>query len=136
MDDTKYAAAGALQLYHVTPVRNLAAIQSSGLMPGKSASSLEAVFLAADKATAQNYACMKDEPCALLEVRLEPAVHSLGPDNYELPAALELLDEDDLALFGLSPDAQWNDCSWQQSLEICQQVACYTAIPPQAITVA
>lgn len=129
------APTNALTVYHVTPTRNLPAILAAGLSPDRSASSLAAVFLAADKATAQNYACMKDEPCVLLEVTLRPVEHTLGPDNYELPAALELLDADDLARFGLAPDAQWYDCTWQISLEMCQQVACYTPIAPANIKV-
>ena len=114
-------------LYHGTWKSNLPEIKAHGLEPSRSKSSLQAIFLAGDAYTADNYQYQQDHGSGEWRVlkidlsQLDPSL--LGPDNYELP--------DMLAQNGDPRD--WDECSWQDSLEICCQVAYYGVIPSSAI---
>lgn len=121
-------------LYHVTLQKNLKNILVDGLDPQKSKSSLKAIFLSNDKFTALNYAPMHSvEPYVLLEVSVGDLEQSeLGPDNYELQDWLDNLDDDRLSELGVS---NWDECSWEQSLEWCCQVAYHAPISPESIRV-
>lgn len=123
-----------MKLFHLTPLSTLDEVLRTGLDPSRSRSSLAAVFLAVDRFSAENYEGMKGEPCIVLEVELDDSFHPhLGPDNYELRDLLQDLDDDALRSHGLWRGAQWSDCSWQQSLAICGQVACRAQIPPESL---
>lgn len=121
-------------LYHVTLQKNLKNILVDGLDPQKSKSSLKAIFLSNDKFTALNYAPMHSvESYVLLEVSVGDLEQSeLGPDNYELQDWLDNLDDDRLSELGVS---NWDECSWEQSLEWCCQVAYHAPISPESIRV-
>jgi len=119
------------EFFHLTCRSKLASVLRHGLDPAYSASSLKAVFLSGHRFTAANYAGMHSEDVILLRVdasRLDPAC--LGPDNYELRDYLESLDGDHED-FG----RRWNEFSWQESLALCDQVAYWGIIPPEALTV-
>lgn len=120
-------------LYHLAPVSRLDAILATGLDPALSESSLKAVFLADCKDRALSYTCMKDEPCVLLEVTVSPELEDLGPDNYELRDALLEMTPAERESYDLWDDASWADCSWEQSLAISGQVACYSVIPAKQV---
>jgi hypothetical protein len=125
-----------MKFFHLTPVRELESVMRDGLDPARSRSSLPAVFLAGSTFTAQNHEGMKQEPCVLLEVDLPPhLLDSLSPDNVELRDLMADMDEEDLTGHGLWAGAQWSDCNWQQSLAICDQVACSAKIPGHCLTV-
>lgn len=122
--------------WHCTPTRLLDSILREGLRPEMSNSSLRAVFLSGHESTALNYACMKDEPCSLLEIDLpEEALSKLAPDNYELPDLIESLSQKDLGALGFSHAPKWSELTWAQSLEVCDQVACHATIPSECIRV-
>ncbi len=122
--------------FHLTTDSALPEILRNGLEPRHSQSSLAAVFLAGSEATAENYACMKDEPCTLLAIDLpDELLAHLQADNYELPDLVVDLPEDQLVEHGLWAEASWSDCNWRQSLAICDQVACFAAIPSSCISV-
>lgn len=129
------SAPKARKLFHVTLKSQLPSILESGLDPTFSKSSLPAVFLADCMDGAMSYACSTEEPCALLEVTVKPDLLDLGPDNYELRDMLLMLTPEELAAHGLSEDARWADCTWQQSLAVCGQVACYSIIPASQIRI-
>ena len=116
---------GPTKLYHGTRTEDVAQIMIDGLRPDRSQSSLNAVFLADSHGVADNYRFMHDvDDWTVLEIdmsQLDPA--ELGPDNYELVDALAHLGD----------ERDWRDCSWQESLEICNQVAYHGIIPPSAI---
>lgn len=121
--------------FHLAPVSQIDAILREGLDPRHSHSSLAAVFLAGSVGTAENYANMKDEPCAVLKVEFPDALlSSLEADNYELRDLIADLDAEGLKKHGLWEGADWDDCSWEQSLAICDQVACLVRIPPDCLT--
>lgn len=61
--------------------------------------------------------------------------YELGPDNYELRDFLKSMDKEELKEHKLWEGVTWEDCSWKQSLKICNQVACYTEIPPKNIKI-
>lgn len=121
-------------LYHVTAQKNLRNILLDGLDPLKSKSSLKAIFLSNDRYTALNYGSMHAiEPYALLEISLHDLDQSeLGPDNYELQEWLEDQGEEVRSALGVS---YWGECSWEQSLEWCCQVAYHVPISPASIKV-
>lgn len=121
-------------LYHLTTHDLLDDIIMQGLLPEKSKSSLPAVFLSLHRDTAQNYEGAKEASCVVLEIDLTPELEQhLGPDNYELRDLLMDMDKDELEKHGLFEGAGWQDCSWQQSLAICGQVACTGRIAPERI---
>lgn len=125
-----------MKFYHLTTADRLDDILANGLDPAFSASSLQAIFLAGSAFTAQNYEGMKDGPTCLVEVELpdKPEKHglNLGPDNYELR---DLLDDKnfDFVQYGVTEGTRAEDCTWQQSLAICDQVACFSKIPAHLI---
>jgi len=122
-------------LYHITPESNAKAIMEEGLLPGMSKSSLDAVFLTQYPSTADNYQCMKDEPCVLLEIEAR-YIHpgKLRPDNYELQDWLDgLSDCDRIRLVGGAE--RWNELTGEDSLKLCAQAAYSLPIPPEAIRV-
>lgn len=123
-----------MQLFHLTTAHSLSEILLYGLLPERSQSSLKAVFLTDCRLVAENYASMKDETCALLSIDAVEQFR-LGPDNYELQDALHEMDPKELEDRGLYEGSGWQDCTWQQSLSICNQVACYSRIPPEYIAV-
>jgi predicted nucleotidyltransferase len=97
---------------------------------------LAAIFLAGSAMTAQNYEGMKDEPCAVLRVDLpDHLLGSLSADNYELHDLLQDMDSRALKKHGLFHGAQWSDCTWEQSLAICDQVACTAKVPASCLAV-
>lgn len=115
-------------LYHGTDKKNLPSIQKIGILPVKSASSLDAVFLTDDVYTAKNYGCMHGSPAGwtILEIDISKLDASkFGPDNYEL--------QDKLDSMTRPPYENWNDVPWQKSLKLCNQCAYYGTIPPKAI---
>ena len=125
-----------MKLYHLTTYDLLDDIVMHGLLPEKSQSSLPAIFLASHRETAQNYESMKKSACVVLEVDLPPGLEQhLRPDNYELRDLLGGMGNDDLERHSLFEGAGWQDCTWQQSLEIRGQVACTERIAPEHITV-
>lgn len=119
-------------LYHGTTMDHLLEIQTHGLVPDRSQSSLNAVFLAVDEYTAGNYAFndFGDEGVILVIDINKLDWDKFGPDNYELPDMLGYLDDDD-PCFGFD----WKDCDWRDSLRICGQVAYYGVIDPAAIKI-
>jgi hypothetical protein len=123
-----------MNLYHVTAQKNLRNILVDGLDPLKSKSSLKAIFLSNDKYTALNYGSMHAvEPYVLLEINLADLDQSeLGPDNYELQEWLEDQGEEGRLELGVST---WDECSWEQSLEWCCQVAYHAPITAESIKV-
>lgn len=124
-----------MKLYHLTPSSALDAVLREGLDPTRSASSLPAVFLAGSEATAANYEGMKDGPCVVVEIDFPEALLAhLGPDNCELKDLLADMSAADRRRHGVEHDDDWHHCSWQQSLSICDQVACTANIPPGCIT--
>ena len=114
-------------LYHGTWRSNLPDIKKDGLRPDRSRSSLQAVFLAIDAYTADNYQYQQyhgSGEWVVLKIDLTQLDASLlGPDNYELP---------DLLAQNGDP-REWDECSWRESLDICGQVAYYGVIAPEAI---
>lgn len=124
-----------MKLYHLTPYDCLDDIIMQGLLPEKSKSSLPAVFLASHRETAQNYEGMKKSACVVLEIDVTPELQQhLRADNYELRDLLRDMENDELEKHGLFEGSGWADCTWQQSLAICGQVACTARIAPERIT--
>ncbi len=124
-----------MKFFHLTPVSQLKSVLQHGLDPEHSKSSLSAIFLAGSEMTARNYESMKDGPCVMLQVDLpDHLLSSLAADNYELHDLLEDMDARALKKHGLFSGAQWSDCTWEQSLAICDQVACRAKIPPHCLT--
>lgn len=117
-------------LYHGTTMDHVPDIKAHGLLPDRSQSSLNAVFLAADTYTAGNYAHNDfGDGAVILAIDMSKLDwDQFGPDNYELPDMLRDIDEDD-PCFGLD----WSECDWRDSLRICGQVAYHGIIPPAAI---
>ena len=121
--------------YHATPKKYLDFIMKNGLDPKFTKSSLDAIFLAGHPSTAENYTVMhSDEPqdSVILKISgsgLNP--NKLGPDNYELQDYLESLDDDD-DMYGMN----WNALTWQDSLNLVDQVAYYGVIPSNLISIA
>jgi hypothetical protein len=122
------------KLYHGTYAENVPSIMKEGLKPERSQSSLEAVFLAVDPATARNYEghhMDTDADWVILEIDATRLISKyLGPDNYELGDMLEELDEDD-PCYGMN----WRDVDWSDSLRICGQCAYYLTIRPDLLKV-
>lgn len=124
-----------MKLFHLTPLSQLDSVLRTGLDPAHSNSSLPAIFLAGSEFTARNYEGMKNEPCIVVQVDLPQELQAhLAADNYELRDILEEMDVASLKSHGLDEGAHWQDCSWQQSLAICDEVACTALIPPECIT--
>lgn len=121
--------------YHLTTAKALPSILEYGLDPQQSQSSLKAIFLSNNISTAEHYEAMHNEPCVLLEVHINPHEYELGPDNYELHDFLDSMSEEQLEEHGLYLGFSWDDCSWEQSLEFCNQVACYDIIYPKNIKI-
>lgn len=121
--------------YHLTPTSRVSEIQSKGLDPIHSASSLEAIFLAGSLHTALNYIGMKNEPVTLLKITLNTDRADLAPDNYELRDLLDEMSEDDFEKYGLPEGVESAQCTWEQSLDICDQVACFSRIDGSMIEV-
>ncbi len=117
-------------LYHGTTEDHLAEIKAHGLMPDRSESSLNAVFLAADAHTAGNYAFNDfGDGGVILAIDIAKLDwDKFGPDNYELPDMLRDIDDDDPCA-----ELDWHECDWRDSLRICGQVAYYGVIPPEAV---
>lgn len=115
-------------LYHGTYRSLLPSIREHGLSSEFSRSSLAAVFLAIDEHTARQYdhhhADMRDEWVILGIDTGKLDMSLMGPDNYELP---EMLEHEGI-------DKEWDDCSWEESLDICGQCAYHGVIPPEAIS--
>ena len=124
-----------MKFYHLTTAKALPAILEHGLDPEKSESSLEAIFLSNTQNIAEDYEAMRNEPCVLLEVNINPDEYELGPDNYELHDFLNSMSEEELEEHGLYEGVNWDDCSWEQSLQFCNQVACYDIISPPNIKI-
>lgn len=106
-------------LYHATGKDCLFSIFEQGLSPKHSRASLNAIFLASDFATADNYRYghhFKERDDAVILVvdfaALDPM--KLGPDNYELPDMLQMIDDEDPCA-----GKEWSECSWLDSLRIC-----------------
>lgn len=115
-----------IKLYHLTPESNLNKILEEGLLPHKSKSSLQAVFLTNDISVAENYKSMYDEKCVILSVNLvELDPDKLGPDNYELK---DFLEQQKSKIY-------WSDCDWEFSLKKVNQVAYYGKIESNLIEV-
>lgn len=114
-------------LYHGTYRSNIEAIKREGLDPSKSQSSLDAVFLAIDEHTARQYdhhhAGIRDEWVILGINTVNLDLDLMGPDNYELPEMLHHNDD----------DREWDEVSWDDSLNICGQCAYHGVIPPTSI---
>jgi hypothetical protein len=124
-----------VKFYHLTPTRLLDQILREGLDPARSQSSLTGVFLAGSKGTAENYAGMKSVPSIVVEVELpDSLLQFLVPDNVELKDLLDDMDAVERAVHGIGDSDGWRDCTWQQSLQVCDQVACTASIPPGALT--
>lgn len=128
-----------MKFYHLTTADRLDDILANGLDPAFSASSLPAVFLAGSAMTAQNYEGMKDGETRMLIIdlpddpgQLEKLGIVLGPDNYELRDLLADKNFNSVD-HGIPEGARADDCSWQQSLAICDQVACFSKIPEHLI---
>lgn len=121
-------------LYHGTLRSKLPSIYEHGLDPKFTKSSLDAVFLAASFGDAENYCGMYDQESnqdehIVLEIDFTALDQTLlGPDNYELAEYLDGLEEDD-ELYG----TRWSDCTWEQSLRWCGQVAYHGVVPATAI---
>lgn len=134
----RHAEPGSIMhLYHLAKVESVESILEHGLDPGFSQSSLPAIFLAASPDIAENYRHMKDEGefvILAVDMALIPLA-CLSPDNYELADLLREMDARTLEAVGLWEGAEWSDATWQQSLEICGQVACETVIPPPSISI-
>jgi hypothetical protein len=114
-------------LYHGTRKSNVEEIKKHGLKPDMTKSSLPAVFLTDSKFIADNYRFMHiaGEDWTVLEIDMNKLDWSkLGPDNFELADALA----DDA-----NEERTWDECTWEESLEICNQVAYHGVIPPDAI---
>lgn len=124
-----------MKFYHLTSAKALPSILEHGLKPEYSESSLEAVFLSNCPDTAENYSAMREGDCVLLEINITANKYDLGPDNYELRDFLADMDKEELKSHKLYEGVTWIDCSWRQSLKICNQVACYTTIEPKYIKV-
>lgn len=124
-----------MKFYHLTTVKALPSILSEGLKPEYSESSLEAIFLSNCAFTAEQYCGMREGDNVLLELNITAKNYELGPDNYELRDFLQSMDKEELKEHKLWEGVTWEDCSWRQSLEICNQVACYTEIPPKNIKI-
>jgi len=124
-------------LYHGTLESKMPSIQKHGLDPKRSNSSLEAVFLTDDLYSAKNYTLMhqqNNEKVIILEIDTSMLNENLfGPDNYELPEILDEMDADELEDMGYYEGVDWSEISWQDSLQLCNQVAYYGVIPPEAI---
>jgi predicted nucleotidyltransferase len=125
-----------MKFFHLTPASRLNSVLEHGLEPGHSQSSLVAIFLAGSEMTAKNYEGMKNEPCVVLQVDLpDHLLSSLTADNVELRDLLQDMDARALRRRGLFDGARWSDCTWEQSLAICDQVACTVKIPPHCLAV-
>lgn len=117
------------------PKKYLDGVMQHGLDPKFTKSSLNAIFLAGHPSTAENYTVMHTDnlqDSVILKINkagLDPKL--LGPDNYELKDYLESLDDDD-DMYGMN----WNDLTWQDSLNLVDQVAYYGVIPPNLISIA
>lgn len=122
-------------VYHCTAKDSLKAIFAEGLKAEKSQSSLQAVFLSDCPFLANGYAQQRpDIEHVLLTIDFAALdTELLGPDNYELQGWLDGQDEEHAELTGVT---RWNEASWQQSLEWCNQVAYSGVIPPSAIRIA
>lgn len=123
-------------LYHGTYYDNVPNILANGLDPSRSESSLDAVFLTDDVRTAENYHSMKswmggpNQKWTVLKIDVSKLDKNLlGPDNYELTEMLRHLDEEDPCY-----ELEWSDCSWEDSLRICNQCSYHGVIPPEAIS--
>lgn len=124
-----------MKFYHLTTEKALPSILEHGLKPEYSESSLEAIFLSNCLDTAEQYCAMREDDSVLLEINITASHYELGPDNYELRDFLQSMDKEELKSHKLYEGATWEDCSWRQSLKICNQVACYTNIEPKYIKV-
>jgi hypothetical protein len=123
--------------YHGTFRENLPQIMRDGLRPDRSKSSQEAVFLTDCPGTASGYHLMHDGGRDWVILRIDFSQldqNLLGPDNYEFQQMLDDMDRDgdDDPCAGM----EWDDCSWQDSLRISNQVAYKGTIPPSAISIA
>lgn len=123
-----------IKLFHCTPVSRLAGIQSEGLLPQCSESSLKAVFLSDCQFLAEGYAGQRPgEEHVVLAVELTALdVEQLGPDNYELQDWLDEHPGGEADHPGLT---RWDDATWAQSLQLCNQVAYWGRVPPAALSV-
>ncbi len=114
-------------LYHGTRKSQLDTIMTEGLLPEKTKSSLKAVFLTDSVFIADSYRFMHiaSDDWTILKIDVAQLEKSnLGPDNFELADALADIDDE---------DRTWDECTWEESLEICNQVAYHGIIPPSAI---
>ena len=120
-------------LYHATLDRNLKSILRFGLLPSKSESSLNAIYLTNDLFTAENYSSMRpDNDFVILKIDISKLDQNFFvPDNYELIDFLEDLEDEDHPFY----EKNINDCTAKDSLELCNQVAYTKNIPVDAITV-
>lgn len=122
-------------LYHGTPRENLESILQNGLDPESAKQGAgSAVYLGIDFYTASNYAGMhgkNQEEWVVFRVDttyLDPDYAE--PDDGEFQEFLDELDEDS-PWYGLD----WDDLSWEDSLEHSWQIRYTAVIPPEAIEV-
>lgn len=120
-------------LYHVTPEENVKEILANGLLPTKTQSKSEGVYLSDDEFTAANYAHMRpDNEHVLLKIDSSFLdKDKLGPDDYELE---NFLDQNEWEVEGQTYYSVY-DLSWKQSLKYVNQVVYYGKIPPEAIEI-
>lgn len=112
-----------MKLYHATDKKHLATILRDGILPSKSTSGQQAVYLTDQPVVAEQY-CTND--CVIFEIegsKLDE--HAFGPDDFELQDAMDMGD--------LTEFSTWSDVPWEKSLETVHQVAYFETVLPAEI---